>query len=226
MEELTDVVGENPYLMDDIPKQKGPKKYQIIYADPPWSYKVWSEDKKAAKGCAKRHYDTMDIDDICALPVQDIADKDCKLFLWATPPCLQEAMRVMASWGFQYKTIAFSWVKLNKTGQANSMFFTPADMFYGIGHWTASNTEIVLAGLKPGGCLNRQRKDIGQVVLAPRRKHGQKPDIIREYIASLCGDVPRIELFARERTPGWDVWGNEVESDIELTVTKEAHSDQ
>ena len=186
------------------------KKYQVIYADPPWSYKVWSEDKKSAQGCAKRYYDTMSIDDICNLPVKDIADKDCKLFMWATPPCLPEAFEVIKSWGFDYKTIAFTWIKLNKKGQSNAMFFSPSDIFYGIGHWTASNTEIVLAGLTPNGRLNRESKSISQVVLAPLRKHSQKPDIIKEYIVELCGDIPRIELFARQKTDGWDVWGNEV----------------
>ena len=111
------------------------KKYQIIYADPPWSYKVWSEDKKSAQGTAKRYYSTMSIEDICALKVGEITDKDCKLFLWATPPCLQEALQVMKAWGFEYKTIAFCWVKTNPKSK------TP---FYGIGHWTASNCELVL----------------------------------------------------------------------------------
>jgi len=189
-------------------------KYQIIYADPPWSYKVWSEDKKSAQGCAKKHYNTMSIEDICNLPIGELADKDCKLFLWATPPCLQEAIEVMKAWGFEYKTIAFCWVKTNPKAK------TP---FYGIGHWTASNCELVLAGLRKGGKLNRQSKSISQIDMSPRGKHSSKPDSIREKIVKLCGDVPRIELFAREKKglfgsnlDGWDVWGNEVESDITL----------
>jgi len=184
------------------------KRYQIIYADPPWSYYVWSEDKKVAQGVAKRHYDTMAIEDICALPISQLADKDCKLFLWATPPCLPEAMRVMEAWGFEYKTIAFCWVKTNKQDRQPC---------FGIGHWTASNCELVLAGLRKGGTLNRQDKSISQVVMSPREEHSKKPDIIRDKIVQLCGDVPRIELFARPRetlfgknTKGWDCWGNEV----------------
>ena len=185
------------------------KKYQIIYADPPWSYKVWSEDKKSAQGCAKKHYCTMTIDDICKLPVKNIADKDCKLFLWATPPCLQEALQVMKAWGFEYKTVAFCWVKINPASK------TP---FFGIGHWTASNCELVLAGLKRGGRLNRQSKSISQIDLSPRGKHSVKPDSIRNKIVTLCGDLPRIELFARipkeivedPSLKGWDVWGDEI----------------
>ncbi len=187
------------------------KKYQIIYADPPWSYKVWSEDKKVAQGTAKGHYQTMELKDICALPVADIADKDCKLFLWATPPCLREALQVMKAWGFEYRTIAFCWVKTNpKSG-------TP---FFGIGHWTASNCELVLAGLRKGGKLNRQSKSISQIDMTPRGSHSAKPWSIRKKIVELCGDVPRIELFARKENhlidPLKDVWGNEVDSDIKL----------
>jgi N6-adenosine-specific RNA methylase IME4 len=189
------------------------KKYQIIYADPPWSYTAWSEDKKVAQGranqgIAKRHYSTMSVEDICALPIGEMADQDCKLFLWATPPCLPEAMKVMEAWGFEYKTIAFCWVKTNKKDR---------QPFFGIGHWTASNCELVLAGLRKGGRLNRQDKSISQVVISPRGKHSEKPDIIRDKIVHLCGDVPRIELFVRPKetmfgknTEGWDVWGNEV----------------
>lgn len=181
------------------------KKYQIIYADPPWSYKVWSEDKKVAQGTAKRHYDTMSIEDICKLNIDLLAEKDTKLFLWATPPCLPEAMQVMKAWGFEYKTIAFCWIKTNsKSG-------TP---FFGIGHWTASNCEIVLCGLRKGGRLNRQNKDVSQIIMEPRREHSRKPDCVRDKIVRICGDLSRIELFARKKTEGWDVWGNELSNDI------------
>jgi len=134
------------------------KKYQIIYADCPWSYKVWSEDKKVAQGTAKAHYQTMKLEDICNLPIQSITGENCKLFLWATPPCLQEALEVMEAWDFEYKTIVFCWVKTNpKSG-------TP---FFGIGHWTASNCELVLAGLKKGGKLDRKSKSISQIIMSP-----------------------------------------------------------
>jgi len=196
------------------------KKYQIIYADPPWSYKAWSENKKQAQGCAKKHYNTMSVSDICALPVQKIADKDCKLFLWATMPCLPEALQVIESWGFEYKTVAFAWVKTNKRQSQKQLSFLPInfiDRFYGIGHWTASNIELCLGALVPNGKLNRQSKTISQIVLSPLRKHSQKPNEVRNKIVELCGDLPRIELFAREETLGWDVWGDEVESDENIT---------
>ena len=180
------------------------KKYQIIYADPPWSYKVWSEDKKVAHGTAKKHYQTMSIVDICNLPVNALADKDCKLFLWATPPCLPEALQVMTAWGFYYKTIVFCWVKTTDKKERP---------FFGIGHWTASNCELVLGGLKKGGRLNRQDKSISQIILSPREEHSKKPDIVRNKIVQFCGDVSRIELFARQRREGWDCWGDQIEGD-------------
>ena len=156
------------------------KKYQIIYADPPWNYKIWSENKKPPQGHAKRHYNTMSLDDICNLPVQEIAHKDCKLFLWATPPCLDRALMVIKAWDFIYKTIAFSWIKLNKN--CNKLFFTEKDIFFGIGHWTASNIEPCLCALRPRGRLNRQSRSISQVVLSPRGEHSQKPDVVQDKI--------------------------------------------
>ena len=187
------------------------KKYSILYADPPWSYKVWSEDKKQAQGCAKKHYNTMNVNDICNLPIQSISDPDCKLFLWATPPCLPESLQVIAAWGFEYKTTVFAWVKTNK--RQNQLSFVPDDFidrFYGIGHWTASNIELCLGALKPNGRLNRQSKSISQIILAPRREHSRKPDEVRNKIVELCGDLPRIELFARQQAEGWTSWGNEL----------------
>lgn len=123
------------------------------------------------------------------------------------PPQLQEGLKVMKAWSFEYKTIAFCWVKTNpKSG-------TP---FFGIGHYTASNCELVLVGMKKGGKLNRVSKSISQIDMSPRGEHSAKPPSIRNKIVKLCGDIPRIELFARQKTDGWDVWGNEVISDIEL----------
>ena len=200
------------------------KKYDIIYADPPWSYKVWSEDKKVAQGTAKKHYSTMSVEDICKLPVKNLASEDCKLFLWATPPCLPEALKVIEAWGFVYRTIAFAWVKTNKRQSMEQSSFLPVDKidrFYGIGHWTASNVELCLGALPTNGRLNRVNKDVSQVVLAPRREHSRKPDEVRGRIERLCGNVPRVELFARQKTDGWDVWGNEVESDVEIECLKQ-----
>ncbi len=176
------------------------KKYQIIYADPPWRYR-----DKGCNGNCEAHYKTMKIQDIASLGVDSISAKDCVLFLWTTYPMLEETLYLINQWGFRYKSIGFQWVKLNKKA------LTP---FYGLGRWTRGNTEPCLIATK--GRPQRIAKDVFQLIQEPIRGHSQKPDKVRNEIVRLMGDLPRIELFAREKTEGWDVWGNEVESDIEL----------
>ena len=181
------------------------KKYQIIYADPPWRYKDKLGSHSAKMGACEYHYKTMSIEDICNLKINDIADKNCILFLWATMPKLQEAFKVIKAWGFKHKTTGFTWIKLNpKAGT----------IFKGIGRWVQGNAELVLLCTK--GRPKRISKSVSQIVMAKRGKHSVKPNEVRKRIVQLMGDLPRIELFAREKTPGWDVWGNEVESDIKI----------
>lgn len=179
-------------------------KYQIIYADPPWTYKK-SGGIKSARGLAKKFYDTMSIESIKGLPVQEIADRNCYLFLWVTAPRIQEGLDVLRAWGFELFTIAFTWVKTNKKADS---------LFWGMGNATRANPEYVLLGRK--GKLDREARNIHSVLLSKVREHSQKPDEIRKRIELLYGELPRIELFAREKVEGWDCWGNEVESDINL----------
>jgi len=179
------------------------KKYEVIYADPPWSYHTWS--KKGNGRSAESHYPTMDLHDICTLPVADIANKDAVLFLWVTFPNLQEGLEVIKAWGFEYKTVAFTWVKRNKVSPS---------WFVGLGHWTRANAEICLLATR--GKPKRISKSVRQIVDVPIERHSKKPDEVRNRIIELMGDVPRIELFAREQTQGWDVFGNEVDSTIIL----------
>jgi len=179
------------------------KKYQIIYADPPWEY----EDKALAGlrgACCK--YPVLNLNNLKALPVAQLADRDCVLFLWATMPKLNEVFPLLEAWGFAYKTVAFTWVKRNR----NSMGW-----FWGMGRWTRSNAELCL--LATIGHPPRRDAGIHSVVDTPIMGHSRKPDeVVRDRIVALCGDLPRIELFARRKVEGWDCWGNEVESDIEL----------
>jgi len=185
------------------------KKYQIIYADPPWSYA-----DQGCQGTMANHYKGMKIEDICALPIKNITDNNAILFLWTTYPMMQEAFEVMKAWGFTYKSIAFQWVKLNKrAGQQFS--FVRDKYFYGLGRWTRGNTEPCLLATK--GKPKRISASISQIIESPLQRHSKKPDITRTNIIKLMGNLPRIELFARQKTEGWDVWGNEVESDIDLT---------
>ena len=175
----------------ELPK----KKFKIIYADPPWSYK----DKALAGNrgaCCK--YPVMNIEDIKNLPVKDIADDDCVLFLWVTFPKLNECFEVIKNWGFEYKTNAFTWVKKYRNG----------DNFMGMGRWTRANAEVCLLATK--GKPKRINAGIRQIIESVPEKHSKKPNIVRDKIVELCGDLPRIELFARNQTDKWDSWGNEV----------------
>lgn len=174
------------------------KKYKIIYADPPWQYRVYS--KKGQGRSAENHYHTMNIKDIMALPVDKIADKDCILFLWITFPCLKERIEVMERWGFKYKTCGFNWVKRNK--KKNTYFI-------GLGFWTRSNSEVCLIGTK--GQPKRVSKSVSQICDARIMEHSKKPAEIRERIVELCGELPRIELFARDKVKGWDSLGDEID---------------
>jgi len=175
-----------------------PKKYSIIYADPPWAFKTWS--KKGQGRSAESHYDTMQADEIAALPVADIAAENCALFMWSTAPCLPQAIALCAQWGFEYKTVAFTWVKRNKIADS---------WFWGLGHWTRANPEYCLLATR--GSPSRVRKDIHSIIDSRIREHSRKPDEVRTKIVQLMGDLPRVELFARENAQGWDAWGNEVE---------------
>ena len=141
----------------------------------------------------------MEGNEIKNLPIKDISEKNCILFIWVTYPKLIEGMETIKEWGFEYKTCAFSWIKKNKKSDS---------LFWGLGYWTRSNNEICLLATK--GKPKRKSKKVHQVVIDKIREHSRKPDCVKDRIVELCGDLPRIELFARQKTDGWDCWGNEV----------------
>jgi len=172
------------------------KKYRIIYADPAWTFKTYSQ--KGKDRSAEKHYSCMTIQDIYNLPVHSISDDNCILFIWVVDPMLPQAIKTIESWGFKYKTVAFTWVKSNKT----KGFFT------GMGYWTRANPEMCLLATK--GKTTRLSKAVKQLIISKRREHSRKPDEIRNRIIELVGDLPKIELFARQKVKGWDCWGNEV----------------
>ena len=194
-------------------------KYNIIYADPPWTYR----DKcNAGERGACHKYDVMSIDDICDLNVPAISDDNSVLFLWATWPLLQEALYVMLKWGFAYKTIGFVWVKTTKKAHEklwSASFYEWLNRltFMGMGNWSRSNSEPCLMGIR--GKPKRASASVKSTIIAPIGEHSAKPPETRDRIVQLCGDLPRAELFARDKTLGWDVWGNEIESDLMLTKT-------
>jgi len=188
------------------------KKYQVILSDPPWLYRQGKSMGTNFQGAADAQYSCMDYRDICKLPVKDIADDRCILFLWATFPQLKEALAVMDAWGFSYKTVAFVWMKTNKNNGAP---------FFGIGYYTKSNAEVCLLGTKNNAHTLVKDNTISQIIITPKTKHSEKPKEVRDKIVQLCGDVPRIELFAREKVDGWDAVGFDIDGlDIKDSLNK------
>jgi N6-adenosine-specific RNA methylase IME4 len=166
------------------------KKYKTIYADPPW---LESGGGKIKRG-ADRHYDLMKTIDICNLPVSEISDKNCWLFMWVTNNFLKDGIAVMESWGFRYVT-NFVWVKES----------------FGLGYYFRGQHELCLFGVK--GNLKPKLRNVRSVLWAEKTKHSRKPPQARQMIKDMAHE-PMIELFAREKTDGWDVWGNEVSNSI------------
>lgn len=195
--------------------------YNIIYSDPPWHYNA-RNNTNTKFGAGVHRYSTMKTEEICRLPVQNICEKNCALFLWTTFPRLDAGLKVINAWGFDYKTLAFVWIKLNK-GRAkypaeqlgNVIYakglnkFLDWITFFGTGYYTKSNPEVCLLGIK--GSMKPVNNSISNVFYSPLEKHSKKPDVIRDKIVQLFGDLPRVEMFARESHEGWDSLGNEID---------------
>lgn len=175
------------------------KRYNIIYADPPWGYKNKPSKNGTSRGFAGNHYELMTLDEIQNLPINNITENNAVLFMWATFPMIQDALDTIKAWGFSYRTCAFVWVK--KTNKGSN--------FWGCGYYTRSNAEICLLATK-GKMLQRYSHSIHQIVESIPEKHSKKPGIVRDKIIGLFGTLPRIELFARDKADGWDCWGKEV----------------
>jgi site-specific DNA-methyltransferase (adenine-specific) len=188
--------------------------YNIIYADPPWAYRskgMYQETFPKRKQIRKyqgvnEHYSTMDITKICTLDVEKIAAKNCALFLWVTDSHLPEALRLIKEWGFKYRSIAFIWIKRSSRGK----------LCANVGAWTMKNAEICLIATKGNMAKNKVANNIYQIIDEERTTHSKKPEEARRRIERIFGGLPKIELFARQKVEGWDAWGNEVESDINL----------
>lgn len=172
-------------------------KYKVILADPPWQYR---DKARAGERGAEYKYTCMSEIALREMRyyIPSISDIDCTLLLWSTMPMLPVCLSVIDAWGYKYKTVAFTWVKTTSCG-------CPA---MGMGHWTRSNAELCLLATR--GKPKRVSKSVHSVIMSPRREHSRKPDEAYERIEQLFGDVPRIELFARQRWPGWDAVGDEV----------------
>jgi N6-adenosine-specific RNA methylase IME4 len=184
--------------------ERGLMKYDVILADPPWKFEVWDRDTGSGRS-AESHYPTMAIQDICDLQIGNIAEDNAALFLWVVWPSLREAFDVVETWGFIYKTVAWTWVKANRGGFGH---------FMGMGYYTRANTEPCLLAVK--GNMPVQAHDVLALIYSPVREHSRKPDEQYAKIERLYPDRNYLELFAREKREGWHCWGNEVLSDIQI----------
>ena len=180
--------------------------YGAILCDIPWDFKTRSD--KGEGRSAKRHYDVMNLADVKALPVGELAARHSVLFMWTTDTHLGHAMDVLRAWGFCYKTVGFYWAKTNRVSEGK---------FVGMGFWTRANPEQVLVASEDSGnqCLlgtagqpKRVEKDVRKLIEAPRREHSRKPDEIYSRVERLV-DGPYLDLFARESRKGWTTWGFE-----------------
>ena len=199
----------DPIFADEL--RRSPGGYEVVYADPPWPYKSWG--RKTGGMHAEDHYRTMPMEEIMTLPVGDLAAKDCVLLLWTTGPFLPDAIRTIEAWGFEYKTVAFNWVKTRSGGVLHT----------GLGYHTRSNTELCLLATRGKG-LPRVRKDVHQFISSPLTRHSAKPAEVRHRIEALYGPRRRVELFARTETPGWHAMGNAIDGrDIRDAIGARAH---
>lgn len=188
-----------PNIIPDGPFAGFPANhFQCILSDPPWAFKTWSGKTGTPHRTANDHYVTTVTSQLCDIPVDQVAAKDCALFMWVVDSHIDEAIDLGRAWGFKLKTKAFTWVKTTKNG-------TPK---IGMGYWTRKQTEICL--LFTRGKVKRLDKGVRELIMSPRREHSRKPDEQYERIERLVAG-PYLEMFARRGRPGWSVWGNEVD---------------
>lgn len=186
--------------------------YNIIYADPPWAYREQMYHNGEVNSSAEHHYPTMTEEELTNLQVKDLAAKDCLLFLWATGPNLDQAMRVGTAWGFEYKTVAFVWHKKKPNP----------------GSYTMSACEFCLVFKKGRIPKPRGARNVRQFVEARASVHSRKPSQVADSIEKMFPGLPKIELFARKgpelfSTRGWHYWGNQAKSDVTLTSREDAN---
>jgi len=188
------------------------KKYNIIYADPAWWFShggVYQDNGRPYRKTSDQ-YPLMKTEEICKIPVKEISADTCVLFLWTTDGHLPEALQVMDAWGFKYSTIGFYWVK--KTNRWNTC--------YNVGCWTMKSVEMCLMGIKGNPLKFKKKRNVKQLVEAVRKRHSEKPAEVRNRIVDLFGDLPRIELFARDEADGWDSWGNELSETVQNHIVE------
>lgn len=183
-----------------------PGHYGAILADPPWPFATWSHKGQGRSGEA--HYRTMSHADMEAMPVAELTAADCVLFMWIVQTQIPHALRLVEAWGFQLKSVAFAWMK----GDGLPLFPEDITTQIGMGKWTRAEFEQCLLATR--GSPKRLDAGVRQCIIEKRREHSRKPDGIHTRIERLVAG-PYCELFARQKRPGWDVWGNETEKFVE-----------
>jgi N6-adenosine-specific RNA methylase IME4 len=189
-------------VLDHSFAQLPKRRYGAILADPPWQFETWSP--KGQKRSGEAHYVTMSYADLAVLPVAMLAAPDSILFMWVVQTRIPESLDLIKAWGFQQNTVAFAWIK----GAGLPLFPDDVADQMGMGKWTRAGFEQCFLGTR--GNPKRLKADVRQVIVEKRREHSRKPDGIHERIERLVAG-PYLELFARQRRPGWDCWGNEVD---------------
>jgi N6-adenosine-specific RNA methylase IME4 len=196
-------------MIGEFTKLRPAGGFKVILADPPWSYKNWSNNGEEKNPNA--HYDTMDMDPIAAMPVESLAAQDAALFIWATWPHMPSWNRVIEAWGFEFKGLAWEWIKFNPvTGK----------YAFGLGYGTRKNLEPCLLATRGNPKMRKEfgarsvrdfiEESPGDCIRSPRREHSRKPDEQYSRIETMF-DGPYIELFARQKRPGWSAFGNETD---------------
>ena len=196
-------------------------RFSCILADPPWAFRTYSGENMTPHRCAEDHYRTMELAEMQALPVAQLAAPDCALFMWVVGSHLAESIALAESWGFAFKTDAFYWIKQKLLHADQIDLFTGdiAEPRMGFGYWTRKQVEP--CWLFTRGKPARIGKGVRQAIIEARREHSRKPDCQYERIEALVAG-PRIELFARTQRAGWDCWGNQTDKFADLSIAKDA----
>lgn len=203
------------------------RAYTLIYCDPPWRYNSRANHQTRFRGGVHGHYGTMTLDEIAALPLASLAAPACALAMWCTFPYLDAQIQLCARWGFRYRTQIATWIKLNPRGYdlphddpayridkpyvrypGDGMYHS---VFFGVGYYSKSNAEVLLLGMR--GQVPTLTDSLSSVIMAPRREHSRKPDEAYTLLEALFGNVPRVELFARQARLNWDAYGAQLASD-------------
>jgi len=179
-------------------------KYEIIYADPPWEYGNSQHNGKGrpTTGGAATHYPTMTISDLKRLDVQSVTAPDALMFMWSSSPHLDRAVALLEAWGFKWATVGFVWDKQRVNP----------------GFYTMSQCELCLIGKRGRIPTPRGARNVRQFLSSMRGRHSEKPDEVRRRIEEMFPTQRKLEMFARVAAPGWDVWGNEVESSVTIPM--------